>query len=133
MGVAMAAHGAAGQPGQPPRTPQRDSDAVGVNKSDTPPAKSSGSGADRMTAHGAERIAGAGATRGGVLSLEEIAAVREHGRVMTQAGGGTVRIFEQGGRFNVVVEGERGIITTFRNLSQKSLDGLAKNYGWKSE
>jgi hypothetical protein len=89
-----------------------------------------GGGTVRTTAHGAERIAGAAATRGGVLSLEEIAAVREGGRVLTQAGGGTVRILEQGGRFNVVVEGERGIITTFRNLSQKSLDRLAKNYGW---
>ena len=34
-------------------------------------------------------------------------------------------------QFNVVVEGQRGIITTFENLSQKSLDRLGKNYGWK--
>lgn len=34
------------------------------------------------------------------------------------------------GRFKVVVDGELGLITTFQNLSQKSLDRLAKNYGW---
>ncbi len=52
--------------------------------------------------------------------------------MMTQADGATVRILQTGaGRFNVVVEGERGIITTFENLSQKSLDRLGRNYGWK--
>ena len=86
----------------------------------------------KATAHGAERIAGATATRGGVLSAEQIAAVRASGRVLTQADGATVRILQnQAGRFNVVVEGERGIITTFENLSQKSLDRLANKYGWK--
>ena len=86
----------------------------------------------KTTAHGAERIAGSGATRGGVLSAEQIFAVRTSGRVMVQADGATVRIHQNElGRFNVVVEGERGIITTFENLSQKSLDRLAKNYGWK--
>jgi RHS repeat-associated protein len=86
----------------------------------------------QTTAHGAERIAGAAATRGGVLSKAGVTAVREGGRVMTQADGATVRILQnESGRFNVVVEGERGIITTFENLSQKSLDRLSKNYGWK--
>jgi len=51
--------------------------------------------------------------------------------MMTQADGATVRILETApGRFGVVVEGQRGIITTFENISQKSLDRLAKNYGW---
>jgi hypothetical protein len=86
----------------------------------------------QTTAHGAERIAGAAATRGGVLSEAGVAAVRQGGRVMTQADGATVRILQnQAGRFNVVVEGKRGIITTFENLSQKSLDRLVKNYDWK--
>jgi hypothetical protein len=31
----------------------------------------------------------------------------------------------QTGRFNLVVEGERGVITTFENI-----DRLARNYGW---
>jgi len=51
---------------------------------------------------------------------------------MRQADGATVRILEQqSGRFNVVVEGEKGIITTFQNLSQSALDRLARNYGWR--
>jgi hypothetical protein len=84
------------------------------------------------TAHGAERIAGAAATRGGILGEAEIQAVRQGGRLMTQADGATVRILENTpGRFNVVVEGQRGIITTFQNLSQNSLDRLGRNYGWK--
>jgi RHS repeat-associated protein len=85
----------------------------------------------KTTAHGAERIAGAGATRGGVLSLEQVAEARASGRVMTQADGATVRILQsEQGRFNVVVESERGLITSFENLSQKSLDRLARNYNW---
>jgi uncharacterized protein RhaS with RHS repeats len=86
----------------------------------------------QTTAHGAERIAGVGATRGGILSEAGVATVRQGGRAMTQADGAIVRILQNdAGRFNVVVEGEQGIITTFENLSQKSLDRLSKNYGWK--
>jgi RHS repeat-associated protein len=85
----------------------------------------------QITAHGSERIAGEAATRGGVLSKTAIQDVRQGGRVMTQADGATVRILQnETGRFNVVVEGDRGIITTFENLSQKSLNRLGENYGW---
>ena len=86
----------------------------------------------QTTVHGAERIAGAAATRGGVLSEAGIAAVQQGGRTMTQADGAIVKILtNEAGRSSVVVSGERGIITTFENLSQKSLDRLAINYGWK--
>jgi hypothetical protein len=78
-----------------------------------------------------QRVAGAAATRGGVLSAEEITAAQSGGRVFIQADGAVVHVLERGGRFNVVVSGERGITTTFENLSQKSLDRLARNYGWK--
>jgi RHS repeat-associated protein len=90
-----------------------------------------GIGAELTTRHGAARIAGGAATRGGVLSMGEVAAVRAAGRLLTQADGAIVRVLRVGDRFNVLVEGERGIITTFKNLSQKSLDGLATRYGWK--
>ena len=92
-----------------------------------------GAGADigATTAHGAERVAGAGATRGGVLSPDEILNVRSVGEVWSQADGATVRILQNGaGRYDIVVEGDRGLITTFKNLSQKSFDRLANNYGW---
>jgi len=88
----------------------------------------------RTTAHGAERIAGRGATRGGVLARKEIKAVRKSGTKMRQADGAMVRVLQVGeGRFNVVVEGERGIITTFRRIKQKRLERLARNYKWTPE
>jgi len=90
----------------------------------------SGTNALRTTRHGAERIAGAGSTRGGVLSEAEVLATRG-GNVLKQADGGTVRILEvESGKFNVVVKGERGIITTFRHLRQNKIDKLARKFGW---
>ena len=90
-----------------------------------------GAGIGATTAHGAERVAGAAATRGGVLSPEQILNVRGSGEVWSQADGATVRILQNGaGRYDVVVDGDRGLITTFSNLSQKSFDRLAGNYGW---
>jgi RHS repeat-associated protein len=86
------------------------------------------------TIHGASRIAGPLATRGGVLSAEEIAAVRasEAQRIMTQPDGAIVRIVETtNGRFNVVIDGLGGYITSFRTISQGALDRLAKRYGWQ--
>jgi RHS repeat-associated protein len=83
------------------------------------------------TAHGATRVAGAAATRGGVLNWFEIGLTRTFGRTLTQADGAVVKILTSGGRSNVVVQGQRGIITTFKNLSQQSVNRLANNYGWK--
>ena len=55
------------------------------------------------------------------------------GTVYTQGNGAIARVLQQAdGRFSVVVDGERGLITTFKNLSETSLDRLAKNYGWTS-
>lgn len=90
-----------------------------------------GPGTAATTAHGAERIAGPAAQRGGVLSSEQVAVVRAFGRQFAQADGATVRVKATGERFDVVVEGDRGVITTFRNLSQKSLDRLRERYGWR--
>jgi len=85
----------------------------------------------QTTLHGAERIAGA-ATRGGVLTQEGITTTKYLGRVLTQADGATVYLHEiSPGRFNAVVEGNKGIITTMENWSQKSILRIAKNYGWK--
>lgn len=84
-----------------------------------------------MTAHGAERIAGAGATRGGVLTEDQILLVRGYGQPLTQADGAAVRVLQnEAGRFDVVVDGSRALITSFSNLSQKSLERLATLYGW---
>ncbi len=52
-------------------------------------------------------------------------------RSYTQGDGAEVFAQQVDGRFNVVVRGQRGVITTFKNLSEKSLGRLAKNHGWK--
>ena len=94
--------------------------------------EAAGTGGIETTAHGATRIAGEAATRGGVLSEAEIGIVREAGTVYNQGNGAIARVLQQAdGRFSVVVDGDRGLITTFQNLSQNSLDRLAKNYGWE--
>jgi RHS repeat-associated protein len=91
------------------------------------------SSAVRTTIHGADRVAGPSATRGGVLSEAGIAATRANGRAMTQADGASVFVAQgASGRFNAVIQnGEGRVITTFENLSQKSLDRLSRNYGWR--
>jgi hypothetical protein len=94
--------------------------------------EAAGTGGIVTTAHGATRIAGEAATRGGVLSEAEIGVVREAGTLYNQSNGAIARVLQQAdGRFSVVVDGDRGLITSFQNLSQSSLDRLAKNYGWE--
>ena len=86
-----------------------------------------------VTAHGAERIAGPAATRGGVLSMEGVNATRSFGRTFTQADGANVFLHEiSPGRFNAVVQNQTTgkIITTMSNWSQKSINRIGKNYGW---
>src|SRR5205823_6312478 len=66
------------------------------------------------TRHGQERLAGRNITN------EEYQAAKESGRVMTQADGAKVYIHEvSAGRSNVVVEGERGVITALRHVRER--------------
>lgn len=85
------------------------------------------------TAHGSERIAGPSATRGGVLTEAEVKIAKELGKKGTQGNGGFVYLQEVNpGRFNAVLENAEGkLITTMKNFSQKSINKLARNYGWK--
>lgn len=89
----------------------------------------------QTTAHGSERIAGAAATRGGVLSPAGIKQTKQLGKVFTQPDGATVYLYEvKPGKFNAVVENTSGkIVTTMENWSQKSITRIAKNYGWPIE
>lgn len=67
-----------------------------------------------------------------MLAEDEILLVRDFGQLITQADGATVRVLEnEAGSFDVVVDGERGLITTFSSLSKKSLERLATRYGWE--
>ena len=79
------------------------------------------------TVHGAQRLA----DRAG-LGIEGVRDVVANAtRQLVQKHGADVFIKQVNGRINVVVQGERGVITTFKNLSQRKLDNLAKNYGWE--
>lgn len=80
----------------------------------------------RATAHGAMRMAQA--SRLSAAAAKEV--VRGATTRGLQADGAEVFIQLVNGRFNVVVSGERGVITTFKNLSERSLARLARNYGW---
>jgi len=87
----------------------------------------------KLTAHGAERIAGASATRGGVLSVEGIKTTKSLGQTFTQADGANVFLHEvTPGRFNAVIQNQNTgrIITTMENWSLKSIKKIGKNYGW---
>lgn len=81
----------------------------------------------RATAHGAMRMAQSGrlsetATRAAIDGATRIGVQRDGARVFIQ---------EVGGRFNLVVVGERGVVTNMANLSQRSLDRLARRYGYE--
>lgn len=57
--------------------------------------------------------------------------VRGAGTAYTQSNEAIARVLRPAdGRYGVVIDGNRGLITTFKNLSQNSLDRLATNYGW---
>jgi filamentous hemagglutinin len=54
-------------------------------------------------------------------------------RVSTQADGGQVhirRVGQRGRKYDIVIEGDEGIVTGLRNLSKHELDNLGKNYGF---
>ncbi|NIJ21139.1 RHS repeat-associated protein [Sphingomonas naasensis] len=87
----------------------------------------------RTTVHGAERIAGASATRGGVLGQAGILFTRATGKRMTQSDGAIVFVRSHwwGGRYDIVVQRPTGeLISTFKGISQKSLDRLTKRFGY---
>jgi RHS repeat-associated protein len=82
------------------------------------------------TIHGATRLAGRGGADGPWTATE--IALTKTGMQTTQRGGGQVFIKEVApGRFNVIVETQTGrVITAMRTISFKSVQRLARNYGW---
>jgi RHS repeat-associated protein len=76
------------------------------------------------TAHGAEQLAERG------FSGSDIALTKS-GDVLTQSDGATVYLKEiSSGRFNVIIEGQRGVVTALKNIPQGAVSRLAQNYGW---
>ncbi|MCX6602066.1 MAG: RHS repeat-associated core domain-containing protein [Acidobacteria bacterium] len=88
----------------------------------------SGSGLTTLglrSGHGAFRLAVRGFSEADI-------ALTKTGNVLRQTDGAKVYIKELGGgKFNFIVEGEHGVVTAIKNISQKSLERLATRYGWK--
>ena len=78
------------------------------------------------TVHGAMRMADASR-----LAPEAVATVMANAtRVGVQRDGARVFIQEIAGKFNVVVYGERGVVTNLSTISEKALARLGKRYGY---
>ena len=76
------------------------------------------------TAHGAQQLAARG------FSADDIAATLQ-GQQLTQADGATVYLAETApGKFNVIVVGDRGVVTALKGIGESAVDRLAQNYGW---
>jgi hypothetical protein len=88
------------------------------------------SGADEIaaTVHGAARMADP--ARLGVAGVRAV--LNNPTQRFVQSDGAQVFVQEVGGRFNMVVRGESGVVTTMKNLSQRALDRLGKKYGWEA-
>lgn len=79
-----------------------------------------------QTGHGAERAADPSR-----LNPEEQAeVVANPTQTFTQGDDAEVFVQQVGDRYNVVVQGARGVITNLKNISQSSLNRLAANYKW---
>ena len=80
----------------------------------------------KTTIHGSERLKERG------FSNRDISNTKNTTTIKTQGDGAKVYIKEiSKGKFNVIVEGDKGIITALKNISQKALNRLTKNYNWR--
>lgn len=80
----------------------------------------------KTTKHGSERLKERG------FSESDISNTKRTTNVKTQSDGARVYIKEvSSGKYNVIIEGDNGIITALKNISKKSLDRLTKNYNWR--
>jgi RHS repeat-associated protein len=87
----------------------------------------------QTTLHGAKRVAGASATRGGILSVEEINTIRSLVKPFIQGDGANVFIQETSpGRYSGFIENQNTgkLITTMKNWSKNSINKMGKNHGW---
>ncbi|WP_165902209.1 DUF4258 domain-containing protein [Melghiribacillus thermohalophilus] len=80
----------------------------------------------KTTKHGAERLIERGFTPKDISELKLNPDI-----VKTQSDGAEVFIKQVNGKYNVIVEGDNGVITALKNISKKSLDRLEKNYDWR--
>jgi RHS repeat-associated protein len=85
-----------------------------------------GDSGPEQTAHGAERAADP--SRLDPAAQADV--IANPTQTLSQADGAQVYVQQVGDRYNVVVQGERGVITNLKNISAKSFTRLARNYGW---
>jgi hypothetical protein len=80
----------------------------------------------QATQHGSQRLTERGFT------ASDISLTKSTNIIKTQANGAKVYIKEvSSDRFNVIIEGNKGVVIASKNISQKALDRLSNNYGWK--
>ncbi|HKO42108.1 MAG TPA: RHS repeat-associated core domain-containing protein [Pyrinomonadaceae bacterium] len=80
----------------------------------------------QATKHGAERLAERGFTSADIT-------LTKSGSQFLQKDGARVFLKEvSSGRFNVIVEGQRGVVTALKDVSERKIAKLARNYGWYS-
>ena len=80
----------------------------------------------KATKHGSERL------KERSFSNSDISNTKNTTNIKIQGDGAKVYIKEvSGGKYNVIVEGDKGIITALKNISKKALDRLTKNYNWR--
>jgi hypothetical protein len=84
-----------------------------------------GDSGPEQTAHGAERAADP--SRLDPAAQADV--IANPTQTLSQADGAQVYVQQVGDRYNVVVQGERGVITNLKNISAKSFTRLARNYG----
>ena len=78
------------------------------------------------TKHGAERLIERGFTPKDISDLKLRPDI-----IKTQSDGAQVFIKQVNGKYNVIVEGDNGVITSLKNISENSLNRLSGNYDWR--
>ncbi len=79
-----------------------------------------------ITKHGQERIKERNFSESDIIDTKTTTNIKKQGD------GATVYIKElPNEKYNVIVEGSRGIITVLKNISKKALERLSNNYKWR--
>jgi hypothetical protein len=88
------------------------------------PGRSSGLEAVLATTHGQQRLAERG------FDSVDIALARSSKLAFEQADGATAHVAQLGELYNVIVIGDRGLVTALKGVSLKELKNLARNHRW---
>jgi hypothetical protein len=89
-----------------------------------------------ITAHGRERIAGSNARRERVLSSNEAKDTKysPRNKQFKQKNGVNVYLEKQpNGKYNGVVEGKKGLITTMKDWTARELSNMGRNQQWPQD